>query len=79
MNAAPLLPENSDGSSYLYISRYDPTPNLILRVAHASDLRTGFPSSVPYKSPFGELRSVTHIQPELQADLRPMQGRYYDA
>src|ERR1700737_361878 len=37
--AAPLLPENNDGSSYLYISLSDPTPESIHLVAAVRDAR----------------------------------------
>jgi hypothetical protein len=37
MRAAPRLPENIDGFSYLYISLCDPTPVLNLRYAHAAN------------------------------------------
>ena len=75
MKAAPRLPENKDGSSYLYISLNDPTPKLLnLRKAHAANQRTGF-SSASLQVPFGEKRSVTHIKPELQAQhARRMDG-----
>jgi hypothetical protein len=54
MKAAPRLPENSDGSSYLYISLNDPTPKLLnLRDAHAANQRPGY-SGPSLQVPFGE-------------------------
>jgi hypothetical protein len=39
---------------------------LILRIAHTPNLRL-VSLAASHQVPFGELRSVTHIQPELQA------------
>src|SRR5471030_1252037 len=67
MKAAPLLPENNDGCSYLYISLCDPTPySFILRIARACHLLLVFPAE-SLQVPFGEKRRLTHIPPELQA------------
>src|ERR1700688_207811 len=72
MRAAPLLPENNDGSSYLYISLCDPTPESIHREppCEACPLRrlAGTPPST--QRPFLSLRRVkrlTHIAALLQA------------
>src|SRR5258707_10334364 len=40
--AAPLLPENNDGSSYLYISLSDPTPESIHLDAPSATRRASF-------------------------------------
>ena len=78
--AAPLLPENNDGSSYLYISLSDPTPESILdapcaprdaRPLHDWKARDIFVASL---HSLRRVKRLTHIAPELQARLCPMNG-----
>src|ERR1700675_1767243 len=77
MKAAPLLPENNDGSSYLYISLCDPTPESILRetpCAHhqCASLATSRRNATFHAASLLSLRRVkrlTHIAPLLQARL----------
>src|ERR1035441_2729531 len=82
MKAAPRLPENNDGSSYLYISRCDLTPKSIhpsyadapMRrcacFAPVTRLEATLHSSASLAS-LRRVKSLTHIAPELQAPLRP--------
>src|SRR3981081_4355944 len=77
--AAPLLPENNDGSSYLYISLSDPTPESIhldapcaprdARPLHDWKARNILVASL---HSLRRVKKLTHNAPELQARLYPM-------
>src|ERR1700683_4221112 len=75
MRAAPRLPENNDGSSYLYISLSDPTPNQVVYISpHAlRTLRTRLEvnacSTAASLHSLRRVKRLTHIAPELQARL----------
>src|ERR1700679_1201942 len=80
--AAPRLPENNDGSSYLYISLNDPTPESIHLAAPRAPMRvpprleeTHYIRSVSLLSP-RRVKSLTHIPPELQARLGSRKNRH---
>src|ERR1700688_5063174 len=76
IRAAPLLPENNDGSSYLYISLSDPTPESShldapcaprdARPLHDSKARNVFVASL---HSLRRVKRLTHNAPELQARL----------
>src|SRR5277367_7202534 len=75
MRAAPRLPENNDGSSYLYISLSDPTPNQFVYVSPRArpTLRTRLEvnasSTAASLHSLRRVKRLTHIAPELQARL----------
>src|SRR5258708_23375921 len=74
--AAPLLPENNDGSWYLYISQSDPTPESAqldapcaprdARPLHDWKARDIFVASL---HSLQRVKRLTHNAPELQARL----------
>src|SRR5258708_30196637 len=74
--AAPLLPENNDGSWYLYISQSDPTPESIhldapcaprdARPLHDLKARNIFVASL---HSLRRVKILTHNAPQLQARL----------
>src|SRR5258708_36186382 len=76
MRAAPLLPENNDGSSYLYISLSDPTPESTqldapcaprdARPLHDWKARNIFVASL---HSLRRVKRLPHNAPELQARL----------
>src|SRR5580692_2492236 len=75
IRAAPRLPENNDGSSYLYISLGDPTPKSIrlyfaARPSHAPDTsRSNAHDPLASLHSLRRVKRLTHIAPELQARL----------
>src|SRR3979490_1477643 len=76
--AAPLLPENNDGSSYLYISLSDPTPESNLEMRRTR-LAMRVPSTyrrhatlVASLLSLRRVKRLTHIAHELQARLDSM-------
>src|ERR1700722_2712255 len=73
--AAPLLPENNDGFSYLYISQCDPTPESIHLVAPYAPTKT-HKALAAFLHSLRRVKRLTHIAHELQAPHSAKNGSH---